>query len=106
MENPTVHLQSYGTPTWIWSVVVDDRLFVRAYNGTSSRWFQSALNQKVGKVEAAGMAKKVGFEPVSGSINERIDEAYREKYSDSPYLNAMISDRSREATVEILSFNQ
>ena len=22
-----------GTPTWIWSVVVDDRLFVRAWNG-------------------------------------------------------------------------
>jgi hypothetical protein len=21
-----------GTPTWIWSVVIDDRLFVRAYN--------------------------------------------------------------------------
>jgi len=29
---------SYGTPTWIWSVAVDDGLYVRAYNGTSSRW--------------------------------------------------------------------
>jgi hypothetical protein len=24
---------TYGTPTWIWSVVVDDALYVRAYNG-------------------------------------------------------------------------
>jgi hypothetical protein len=28
---------TYGTPTWIWSVAVDDALYVRAYNGKSSR---------------------------------------------------------------------
>jgi len=26
--------KTYGTPTWIWSVVVDNQLYVRAYNGT------------------------------------------------------------------------
>lgn len=25
--------KTYGTPTWIWSVVVDHNLYVRAYNG-------------------------------------------------------------------------
>src|SRR5215208_7151049 len=40
---------TYGTPTWIWSVVVDDALYVRAYNGTSSRWHQAALAQKAGR---------------------------------------------------------
>jgi hypothetical protein len=25
-----------GTPTWIWSVVVDGALYVRAYNGKAS----------------------------------------------------------------------
>ena len=25
--------RTYGTTTWIWSVVVDDALYVRAYNG-------------------------------------------------------------------------
>jgi Uncharacterized protein conserved in bacteria (DUF2255) len=24
---------TYGTPTWIWSVAVDDALYVRGYNG-------------------------------------------------------------------------
>lgn len=94
---------TYGTPTWIWSVVVDDNLYVRAYNGTASKWYQAALSQKAGKIEAAGMVKKVRFEPVSGSINERIDEAYREKYSNSPYLQSMISDRAKAATIKILS---
>ena len=30
---------TYGTPTWIWSVVVDDDLYVRAYNGQNSHWY-------------------------------------------------------------------
>jgi hypothetical protein len=34
---------TYGTPTWIWSVVVDDGLFGRAYNGHDSRWHQAAM---------------------------------------------------------------
>ena len=37
---------TYGTPTWIWSVVVGDALYVRAYNGQSSRWYQAAVRQK------------------------------------------------------------
>ena len=47
--------KSYGTPTWIWSVVVDDALYVRAYHGQSSRWYQAALRQKAGRITAAGM---------------------------------------------------
>ena len=34
---------TYGTPTWIWSVVVDGDLYVRAYNGQNSRWYQGCL---------------------------------------------------------------
>jgi hypothetical protein len=40
--------KTYGTPTWIWAVVVDDALYVRAYSGQSSRWYQAALRQKAG----------------------------------------------------------
>jgi hypothetical protein len=35
-----------GTPTWIWSVVLDDALYARAYNGKESRWYQAAMRQK------------------------------------------------------------
>jgi hypothetical protein len=38
---------TYGTPTWIWSVVVDDGLYVRAYHGQGSRWYRAASKQKV-----------------------------------------------------------
>ena len=92
---------TYGTPTWIWSVAVDGALYVRAYNGRDSRWYKAAARQKTGRITAAGMTKAVGFEPVDGPVNDRVDEAYRAKYRDSPYLKPMIGARARAATVRI-----
>lgn len=97
---------TYGTPTWIWSVVVDDALYVRAYNGQNSSWYKAALKQKAGRITAAGMTKEVSFEPVDGPINERIDDAYRTKYHGSPYLDPMIRGRARAATVKIVPREQ
>ena len=92
---------TYGTPTWIWSVVVDGELYVRAYNGSRSRWYQAAMRQKAGRIRAAGMTKEVVFEPVDGAINDRIDDAYRAKYRGSPYLSPMVGARARAATVRV-----
>jgi len=94
--------RTYGTPTWIWSVAVDGALYVRAYNGTKSRWYQAAMRQKAGRVIAAGMTKDVSFEAVNGPLNERIDEAYRAKYRASPYLDPMIGPDARAATVKVI----
>jgi hypothetical protein len=58
---------TYGTPTWIWSVAVDGSLYVRAYNGQNSRWYQAAAKQKAGRIIAAGMTKEVAFELVDGA---------------------------------------
>ena len=93
---------THGTPTWIWSVAVDGALYVRAYNGQSSRWYQAAMRQKAGQITAAGMTKEVTFEAVKGPINDRIDGAYRAKYRGSPYLKPMIAARARSATVKIM----
>ena len=93
--------KTYGTPTWIWSVVVNDALYVRAYNGRKSRWYQAALRQKAGRITAAGLTKEVTFEPVDGPVNDLIDEAYRAKYQGSPYLSPMISARARAATIKV-----
>lgn len=92
---------THGTPTWIWSVVVDDALYVRGYNGHASRWYQAAVRQKAGRITAAGMTRDVAFEPVEGAINDHIDDAYRTKYASSPYLRPMISARARSATIRI-----
>ncbi len=93
---------TYGTPTWIWSVVLDGNLYVRAYNGTNSSWYRAAKKQKAGRIIATGTTKDVSFEPVENSINDQIDDAYRAKYQSSPYLKPMISTRARSATVRIV----
>lgn len=48
-----------GTPARIWSVRVGDELFVRGHNGTRSSWYQSAIRQKAGKIEAIGKTKGI-----------------------------------------------
>ena len=97
--------KTYGTLTWIWSVEVDGKLYVRAYNGVNSSWYRSALKHKEGKIKAAGMERKVRFEPVKGPLNDKIDQAYRNKYSASPYLGSMIGERAKAATVNVFGLN-
>jgi hypothetical protein len=94
--------KTYGTPTWIWSVVVEEGLYVRAYNGQNSRWHKAAMQQKAGQITTAGMTKEVTFEAVNGAINDSIDDAYRAKYKDSPYLKPMIGEPARSATVRVI----
>lgn len=93
---------TYGTPTWVWSVVVDDGLYVRAYHGRDSRWYRAASEQKAGRITAAGLTKEVAFALIDGPVNDRIDEAYRAKYRGSPYLEPMVGARARKATVRIV----
>ena len=94
--------RTYGIPTWIWSVVIDDALYVRAYNGKKSRWYQAAVGEKAVRITSAGMTKEVTFEPLDGPINDLIDDAYRAKYKGSPYLSPMIGARARSATVKVM----
>ncbi|HEN3599298.1 TPA: DUF2255 family protein [Yersinia enterocolitica] len=96
---------TYGTPTWIWCVEVDGNLYVRAYNGQRSSWYQAALREKAGKIIAAGMTREVRFEHVTGAVNEQIDNAYKAKYQGSRYLGHMISDGSKNATIRIVPLN-
>ena len=93
---------TYGTPTWIWSVAVDHALYVRAYSGQRSRWYQAAVRQKAGRITVAGMTKEVTFESVDGPINDLIDDAYRARYHGSPYLSSMLGARARSATVKVI----
>jgi hypothetical protein len=90
-----------GTPTWIWSVVVNGQLFVRPYNGHRSRWYQAAMAQKAGRITVAGAVHEVAFAPAKSTLLEAVDDAYRAKYASSPYLPPMVGPRTRATTVEI-----
>ena len=90
-----------GTPTWIWAVVVDGRLYVRPYNGARSRWYQAALAQRAGQITVAGVIRDVAFAPAVPTVLDAVDDAYRVKYAGSPYLPPMVAARTRETTLEI-----
>ena len=93
---------TYGTPTWIWSVAVNGALYVRPYHGLQSRWYKAAMKQKAGRIVAAGISKDVAFEPVIGPIIDLADDTYREKYRTSRYLDPMIAEGPRSTTVKIV----
>ncbi|WP_225425890.1 DUF2255 family protein [Apilactobacillus micheneri] len=95
--------KTYGTPTWIWSVVNNNKLYVRAYNGQNSRWYQSAMKQRAGKIKLAGQEYKVSFNDASGNKNldKQINEAYKNKYGSSSYCPPMLKSGPISATVEI-----
>lgn len=93
-----------GTPTWIWSVVADGDLYVRAYNGQNSRWYQSAVEQQAGKMSITGKEFDVIYQPVKtdAELTQKINDAYTEKYGDSPYLPPMLAEGPVSATVKLL----
>ncbi len=92
---------TYGTPTWIWCVAVDGRLYVRPWNGVSSRWYQAAMAQHAGRIVAAGETYEVSFSRADPALAEAIDDAYRAKYPGKEYLPDMIGEGPRSATVRI-----
>ena len=93
---------TYGTPTWIWSVAVDGDLYVRGYDGQDLSLVSGGGAAEGGADHCRRLTKEVAFEPVDGLVNDRIDGAYRAKYRGSPYLNPMISARTRAATVKVM----
>ncbi len=95
--------KTYGTPTWIWSVVVDQDLYIRAWNGVQSRWYRSATTQCAGRMFLAKANHEISFEPIrDANLNDRIDQAYRRKYADSPYLGPMIQAGPRQSTLRVV----
>lgn len=71
---------TYGTPTETWALVVDGQVYVRAANGTESRWYQAAITQKAGRVRVDGVDYDVVFEDAGTENEARIDAAYEAKY--------------------------
>ncbi|MGP4117260.1 DUF2255 family protein [Levilactobacillus zymae] len=101
---------TYGTPTWIWSVVVDGQLVIRAWNGLASRWHRSAVQQGAGRILLAGKNYNVTFAPLEdvtfapledAAVNQQVDAAYRQKYGDSSYLTGMLQAGPRASTLRV-----
>ncbi|WP_427918343.1 DUF2255 family protein [Streptomyces sp. cg40] len=93
--------RTYGTPTWIWSVVAGGDLYARPYNGPDSRWYQAASSRKTGRIRIAGTEHEVAFTPADDTVLDAVDDAYRTKYAASDYLEPMLRSGPRSTTVRI-----
>jgi len=60
---------TYGTFTQTWPLVVDGNVYVRAANGTDSRWYQAAIKQGAGRVRVGDQIWHVTFIPAAGETS-------------------------------------
>lgn len=96
--------KTYGTPTFIWSVIVESDLYIRAGNGKESRWYQAAVEQKAGRMILNNEPWEVYYIPIDteDELTEKINRAYETKYEGSSYLSIMTNEGPVEATVKVL----
>jgi hypothetical protein len=92
-------------PVIIWVIRLGDELYVRCVNGRTGAWFRGVLTRHEGSIRAGGVEKDVIFvEEADPDINNKIDAAYRAKYSRYPkeYVNACLTTAARMATIKLV----
>src|SRR5512144_1546347 len=80
-------------PVIIWVVRLGDDLYVRCVNGRAGAWFRGTQARHAGHIRAGGVDRDVAFvEEADSGINDKIDAAYRTKYSRYPqYVAPMLT---------------
>jgi hypothetical protein len=90
-------------PVTIWVVRVADDLYLRSVNGPTAAWFRGTRTRDDGHIEAGGMARDVSFAAAEHDIDDRIDDAYRAKYSYLPSaVDAINSPEARSTTIKLV----
>lgn len=84
----------------IWAVRVDDFIYVRSVNGPDAAWFRGTQVRGEGLIESGGVSKKVEFIR-DAEVDDRIDEAYRQKYGSGSAVRAITSATARTTTLRV-----
>ena len=91
----------------IWSIGVDDELYVRSWKGRGAVWFREALAAGQGEltVTGGGTSQLVRFEEVdaAASVQAQISAAFLTKYAADGNAGAMNEDAPVSATLRVLS---
>ncbi len=83
-------------------VIAEDDLYVRAYRGQESGWYQAAIAGGHGQIEVGDEAIDVVFtatDPSDNGLHDEIDSAYRNKYGANAQL--VTDATARAATLRI-----
>lgn len=94
------------SPVTIWVVRVGDEVYVRAYRGHETAWFQQAQRRPLGRIEAGGVTKDVMFVDASSdqALSREIDAAYQSKYRryGATYVDSMVAPAARATTLRLV----
>ena len=96
---------SLAGPRIVWGVRVGDDVYIRSVRGKSGRWYRTVRDSHEGHVMAGFVDIDVAMADVSAGdkIGDRIDAAYRDKYSRYPGPVASIVAEDAKATTLKLS---
>jgi hypothetical protein len=93
-------------PIVIGVVRVGDELYVRAYRGHETAWFQHTQRRPEGRIVAGGVTKDVTLVDASSDegLNNEIDAAYLSKYQRYSPTNVrpMIAPQARATTLKLV----
>lgn len=98
-RGPDGDFQQYTT---IWVVRVGTDLFVRSYRGASGIWYAAATITGAGRIRAGAVERDVTFAPATAVQPAAIDEAYRAKYRQSAYVDAMVDPDAVGTTLRLI----
>lgn len=95
--------QTHQTPVTIWFITVDQGIYIRAYSGDNSKWYQAAIKQGAGKITAGKKVYDVNFSAVKNTSEADllINQLYSKKYAGQSPLAGMISPKAANATILI-----
>jgi len=95
-----------GKPITIWVIRVGDELYVRAYRGGETAWFQHTQRRPEARIGASGVTRDVTFVDTSfdEALNNEIDAAYQSKYRrySAMYVDPMITSQARATTLKLV----
>ena len=91
--------------TWVWVVVVKERVFIRSWNDKPTGWFRAFADEPLGTMKIANREVAIRTRKARGErLMKAIEAAYAEKYTTPAslvYVRGFKTTRRRKATVEI-----
>jgi hypothetical protein len=84
----------------IWSVRVDDEIYIRSVYGPEASWFRGTQVSGDGRIEAGGITKDVTYVSVD-DLNDIIDSAYHRKYGGGSAVKAITTPLAATTTLRV-----
>ena len=91
-------------PVTMWVVRDGNDLYVRSMHGRSGAWFRGTQTRHEGHIRAGGVDRDVSFNDADPTVNDRIDSAYRSKYSryGANVVGGVVNPESRASTIKLV----